>query len=147
MSFTQTPEHLALRQAVAQLGGSYGYDYMVTKARAGGDMCELYSESGKLGYLGINLPTEYGGGGGGMYELAIVEEEFGAAPHHHHRPSRRRRLDTQRCQDLHLRRRRRQQRAGGGPNRGLDHRRPQACLLYTSPSPRDRTRSRMPSSA
>ena len=24
---------------------------------------------------------------------------------------------------------------------------PQACLLYTSPSPRDRTRSRMPSSA
>ena len=25
--------------------------------------------------------------------------------------------------------------------------RPQACLLYTSPSPRDRTRSRMPSSA
>ena len=124
MSFTQTPEHLALRQAVAQLGGSYGYDYMVTKARAGGDMCELYSESGKLGYLGINLPTEYGGGGGGMYELAIVEEEFGAAPHHHHRPSRRRRLDTQRCQDLHLRRRRRQQRAGGGPNRGLDHRRP-----------------------
>ena len=25
--------------------------------------------------------------------------------------------------------------------------RPKACLLYTSPSPRDRTRSRMPSSA
>ena len=24
---------------------------------------------------------------------------------------------------------------------------PQGCLLYTSPSPRDRTRSRMPSSA
>ena len=24
---------------------------------------------------------------------------------------------------------------------------PKACLLYTSPSPRDRTRSRMPSSA
>ena len=24
---------------------------------------------------------------------------------------------------------------------------PQSCLLYTSPSPRDRTRSRMPSSA
>ena len=26
-------------------------------------------------------------------------------------------------------------------------RRPHSCLLYTSPSPRDRTRSRMPSSA
>ena len=34
---------------------------------------------------------------------------------------------------------------------GLPHQLPQgpatACLLYTSPSPRDRTRSRMPSSA
>ena len=28
-----------------------------------------------------------------------------------------------------------------------DTTRPQTCLLYTSPSPRDRTRSRMPSSA
>ena len=42
-------------------------------------MSELYAEAGKLGYLGINLPTEYGGGGGGMYELAIVEEELGTA--------------------------------------------------------------------
>ena len=29
----------------------------------------------------------------------------------------------------------------------LDHQRLLGCLLYTSPSPRDRTRSRMPSSA
>ena len=29
----------------------------------------------------------------------------------------------------------------------LNQTRPTACLLYTSPSPRDRTRSRMPSSA
>ena len=33
---------------------------------------------------------------------------------------------------------------GGG---GLLHSHPSLCLLYTSPSPRDRTRSRMPSSA
>lgn len=78
MSFTETAEQAALRAAVAQLGASYGYDYMVTKARAGGDMAELYSEAGKLGYLGVNLPEEYGGGGQGMYELAIVEEELGA---------------------------------------------------------------------
>ena len=31
----------------------------------------------------------------------------------------------------------------GIPNKSLDN----DCLLYTSPSPRDRTRSRMPSSA
>ena len=30
---------------------------------------------------------------------------------------------------------------------GFDEDEPNACLLYTSPSPRDRTRSRMPSSA
>ena len=29
----------------------------------------------------------------------------------------------------------------------VDHRATKPCLLYTSPSPRDRTRSRMPSSA
>ncbi|MCL4163083.1 UNVERIFIED_CONTAM: hypothetical protein GTU68_013051, partial [Idotea baltica] len=52
---------------------------MVERARSGGDMAELYAEAGKLGYLGVNLPVEYGGGGGGMYELAIVEEELGAA--------------------------------------------------------------------
>jgi alkylation response protein AidB-like acyl-CoA dehydrogenase len=79
VSFTETPEQLALREAVAQLGAAYGYEYMVGKARSGGDMAELYAEAGKLGYLGVNLPTEYGGGGGGMYELAIVEEELGTA--------------------------------------------------------------------
>ena len=37
---------------------------------------------------------------------------------------------------------------GDKPNRGLDGRKLSTyCLLYTSPSPRDRTRSRMPSSA
>ena len=30
---------------------------------------------------------------------------------------------------------------------GTEFGKPQICLLYTSPSPRDRTRSRMPSSA
>ena len=33
------------------------------------------------------------------------------------------------------------------PNGHLYDVKPVACLLYTSPSPRDRTRSRMPSSA
>ena len=39
---------------------------------------------------------------------------------------------------------------GGEPTRILDvndHAHLNTCLLYTSPSPRDRTRSRMPSSA
>ena len=35
----------------------------------------------------------------------------------------------------------------GGDRRATLHSALKACLLYTSPSPRDRTRSRMPSSA
>ena len=41
-------------------------------------MSELWEEAGKLGFLGVNLPAEYGGGGAGMYELAIVAEELNA---------------------------------------------------------------------
>lgn len=78
MSFTETAEQAALRSAVAQLGAKYGYQYAVDKARAGDTLSELWAEAGQLGYLGVNLPEEYGGGGQGMYELAIVEEELSA---------------------------------------------------------------------
>ena len=78
MSFTETDEQQALRAAVAQLAASYGYEYSVAKARADESLTELWAEAGKLGYLGVNLPEEFGGGQG-MYELAIVEEELGAA--------------------------------------------------------------------
>lgn len=40
---------------------------------------ELWAEAGKLGFLGVNLPEEYGGGGAGMYELSLVMEEMAAA--------------------------------------------------------------------
>ncbi|KWX10143.1 acyl-CoA dehydrogenase, partial [Carbonactinospora thermoautotrophica] len=39
---------------------------------------ELWEEAGRLGYLGVAVPEEYGGGGGGIYELAIVCEELAA---------------------------------------------------------------------
>ncbi|MGW1379810.1 acyl-CoA dehydrogenase family protein, partial [Streptomyces sp. NPDC002446] len=40
---------------------------------------DLWAEAARLGYLGVNLPEEYGGGGGGITELALVLEELGAA--------------------------------------------------------------------
>ena len=79
MSFIETDEQQALRAAVAKLGARYGYEYSVGKARADESLDELWAEAGQLGYLGVNLPIEFGGGGQGMYELAIVEEELGAA--------------------------------------------------------------------
>ena len=79
MSFIETDEQTALRAAVAQLGERFNYqDYALPKARAGEPMTELWNEAGKLGFLGVNLPEEYGGGGAGIYELALVQEELSA---------------------------------------------------------------------
>ncbi|MGW7197205.1 acyl-CoA dehydrogenase family protein [Streptomyces chryseus] len=75
----ETPEHTALRSAVASLGKRYGRDYMTTVVREGRHPDTLWAEAAKLGYLGVNLPEEYGGGGGGIAELSIVLEELGAA--------------------------------------------------------------------
>ncbi|MEU0253518.1 acyl-CoA dehydrogenase family protein [Streptomyces sp. NPDC006184] len=75
----ESEEHQALRSAVAALGGRYGRDYLTRTIAAGRHPTELWSEAGRLGYLGVNLPEEYGGGGGGIAELSIVLEELGAA--------------------------------------------------------------------
>ncbi len=79
MNFDDTPEQRQLREAVAALGRRYGHDYFVQKAKSGAHTTELWAEAGKLGYLGVNLPIEYGGGGAGITELAIVCEELAAA--------------------------------------------------------------------
>ncbi|RPK60849.1 Acyl-CoA dehydrogenase fadE12 [Streptomyces sp. ADI96-02] len=75
----ETEEHQALRTAVASLGKRYGRDYLTTVIREGSHAHELWAEAAGLGYLGVNLPEEYGGGGGGIAELSIVLEELGAA--------------------------------------------------------------------
>jgi alkylation response protein AidB-like acyl-CoA dehydrogenase len=79
MSFVESEERRALRAAVSELGKKYGYAYFNERARSGGQTTELWQEAGKLGYLGVNLPEQYGGGGGGMGDLSIVLEELGAA--------------------------------------------------------------------
>ncbi len=79
MNFTETDEQQALRAAVADLASKYGYAYFTRQARSGGRLTQLWQEAAKLGFIGVNLPEEYGGGGAGMYELAIVLEELAAA--------------------------------------------------------------------
>ncbi|GFM98666.1 acyl-CoA dehydrogenase [Streptomyces fulvorobeus] len=64
---------------MAALGRRYGRDYLSALVREGAHPRELWAEAAGLGYLGVNLPEEYGGGGGGMAELSIVLEELGAA--------------------------------------------------------------------
>jgi alkylation response protein AidB-like acyl-CoA dehydrogenase len=79
VNFVETEERRALRAAVGELGKKYGYAYFNERARSGQRVTELWLEAGKLGYLGVNLPEQYGGGGGGMADLSIVLEELGAA--------------------------------------------------------------------
>ncbi|NIK55344.1 acyl-CoA dehydrogenase family protein [Kribbella shirazensis] len=79
MSFIESEERRELRKVVGELGKKYGYEWFTRQARSGGHTTELWLEAGKLGYLGVNLPEQYGGGGGGMADLSIVLEELGAA--------------------------------------------------------------------
>ena len=75
----ESDERRALRKAVGDLGRRYGHAYFTAAVRAGKHTDELWQEAGRLGYLGVNLPEEYGGGGAGLAELSIVLEELGAA--------------------------------------------------------------------
>ncbi|MFF2028031.1 acyl-CoA dehydrogenase family protein, partial [Streptomyces sp. NPDC058171] len=79
MSFIETEEQKELRASVSRLGERFNYvDYVLPRARRGEPLTELWNEAGKLGFLGVNLPEEYGGGGAGIYELALVQEELAA---------------------------------------------------------------------
>lgn len=75
----ETEERLALRAAVGALGKRYGGAYMMERARAGLHTDDLWAEAGRLGYLGVNLPEQYGGGGGGVADLVVVLEELSTA--------------------------------------------------------------------
>lgn len=77
-TFSESEERQELRKAVAKLAGKYGREWFAEKARAGEKTTELWLEIGKNGYLGINIPEEYGGGGGGIGDIAAVCEELAA---------------------------------------------------------------------
>jgi alkylation response protein AidB-like acyl-CoA dehydrogenase len=72
-------EQQMVREAVRGIARSFGHDYFVEKVRSGGRTDELWQAMAEGGYLGINLPEEYGGGGLGLSSLAMVAEELAAA--------------------------------------------------------------------
>ena len=77
MDFVETDEQLMLREAVASIAARYGHEYYVERSRTSQKTDELWDELASAGYLGVNVPAQYGGGGQGITELAIVEEELG----------------------------------------------------------------------
>ena len=79
MNFTEPDERGALREAVGRLARGYGHEYYAEQARTGGHTDALWADAGRLGYLGVAVPSEFGGGGGGIGDLAAVCEECSAA--------------------------------------------------------------------
>lgn len=76
MDFRETEEQQMLREAVDGIASKYGHGYFTERARTGGKTDELWDELAAGGYLGVNVPEEYGGGGMGISELAIVLEQL-----------------------------------------------------------------------
>lgn len=79
VNFTEPEERVALREAVKALSSKYGAKYVEQQAAAGEKTTELWMEMGRNGFIGVNIPEEFGGGGGGMADLAAVLEEAAAA--------------------------------------------------------------------
>ncbi|MCW2711563.1 MAG: acyl-CoA dehydrogenase domain protein, partial [Marmoricola sp.] len=77
-TFTESEERQTLRKEVAKLARTYGREYFTRCARNGEKSTDLWLAIGKAGYLGVNLPEEYGGGGGGIGDVAAVCEELAA---------------------------------------------------------------------
>src|SRR5690242_17202806 len=77
-NFSESEDRQELRKAVARLAKDYGREYFTEKARAGEKTTELWLAIGKAGYLGVNIPEQYGGGGGGIGDVAAVCEELAA---------------------------------------------------------------------
>ena len=78
MEFAETDEHRALRTAVAEIARDFGPAYYAEHAARREPCQELWLALGRAGFLGVNIPAEYGGGGGGLVELEIVCEEIAA---------------------------------------------------------------------
>lgn len=79
MRLEPSEEEQMLRDAVRGIASSYGAPYMRECIATKQPPVELWDELGKGGFLGVNLPTEYGGGGMGMTGLAAVQEELAQA--------------------------------------------------------------------
>ena len=78
MDFGETEERQALRTAVAEIARSFGPAYYAAHAAERKPCDELWAALGEAGFIGVNIPEEYGGGGGGLTDLALVCEEIAA---------------------------------------------------------------------
>ena len=76
LDLVPSQEEQLLREAVSGIAKRYGPSYMKRCREQDVPPTELWDELGRAGFLGVNIPTEYGGGGMGMTGLAWVMEEL-----------------------------------------------------------------------
>ncbi len=72
-------EELAIRTAVRDIVEGFGADYARRCYEAGEPPSAMWKALAEQGFVGINVPEEWGGGGLGMWGLQLVGEELAAA--------------------------------------------------------------------
>ena len=77
-SFTESEERQALRREVAKLAAKLRPRVVHREGAQRREDHRALARDRTHGYLGINLPEEYGGGGGGIGDIAAVCEELAA---------------------------------------------------------------------
>jgi alkylation response protein AidB-like acyl-CoA dehydrogenase len=78
VEFDENPDHRAIREAVAKIAAPYGGKYYTEHAEQHVPTDELWRALGRQGFIGINMPEQFGGGGAGLAELTLVCEETAA---------------------------------------------------------------------
>ncbi len=79
VNFAEPPEYTEIRQAVRDITARHGLAEYAERGRTSTPQTELWEELGDAGFIGINVPEEFGGGGAGMSELAVVAEASASA--------------------------------------------------------------------
>ncbi|HEX2416287.1 MAG TPA: acyl-CoA dehydrogenase family protein [Thermoleophilaceae bacterium] len=79
LALVPTEEERQIRDAVRGICDGFPADYSRAKHAEGLPPAELWDALAEKGYLGVNVPEEWGGGGVGMSMLAAVGEEITAA--------------------------------------------------------------------
>lgn len=78
MRFEESGELTLLRENVRRIASGFGPEYYQQQSKQDGRASELWQALSDNGYLGVNIPEEYGGSGLGITELAAVSEEAAA---------------------------------------------------------------------
>jgi alkylation response protein AidB-like acyl-CoA dehydrogenase len=78
MDFTPNQEHGLLVESVRKIAEKYGHKYYQEQSKSNGRAQALWDDLAANGFLGVNIPEQYGGSGLGITELMLVSEELAA---------------------------------------------------------------------